>query len=216
MRQFEDDFEIEAIEKCSRALNRLDDKTKIRVIKYLLDKFGLIAQTEPQAKEVVNQNIQYQQNNLVLAEPKDFGNVSNGTKSFLGSGNFISLKDVLIKNLTKTEAELLIVIGFYNSNYGKTTFTRQSILDSLRENNINAAQRRKNLTQNINSLIKKSFFNTITDDELSISSEGCEYAQNILAGNSTTKKRKPRLKNSKIQKQNDSIDTNIETDDINE
>lgn len=210
MRQFDEDYEIEAIEKCSRALTRLDDKTKIRVIRYLLDKFGLIAQTEPQAKEVVNQNIQYQQNNLVLAEPKDLDNLPMNTSNFLASGH-IALKDILIKNLTKTEAELLIIVGFYNSNYGKTTFTRQSILDSFRENNISSEQRRKNLTQNLNSLIKKSHFNTITDDELSISAEGCEYAINILSGNSTTKKRKPRLKKTKSNTNTNVVEEEQET-----
>jgi hypothetical protein len=213
MRQFDDDYEIEAIEKCSRALVRLDDKTKIRVIRYLLDKFNLIAQSEPQAKEVVNQNIQYQQNNLVLAEPKDIGDLSNNNP-FLSTGNFIALKDVLIRNLAKSEPELLVVIGYYNSQFGKATFTRQSILDSFRDNNIMSENRRKNLGQNLNSLIKKSLINSITDDELSITPEGCEYANSILSGNSQTKKRKPRAKKPRTGKQTDT--TNSEDSEVDE
>lgn len=204
MKQFDDDYEIEAIDKCSRALIKLDDKTKIRVIKYLLDKFNLIAQTEPQ-KEVVSQNIQYQQNNLVLAEPKDLSSLHDGN-SFLNSANVIALKDILIRNLAKTEPELLVVIGYYNSQYGKSTFTKQSILDSFRENNIMSENRRKNLGANLNSLIKKSLINSITDDELAITAEGCEYATNILSGNSQTKKRKPRIKKAKVFKQSDNSD----------
>lgn len=206
MGHIDDDYEIEAIDKCSRALSRLDDKTKIRVIRYLLEKYGLIAQAEPQAKEVVNQNIHYQQNNLVLAEPKDLDILPNRANNFLTSGSFIAIKDVLIRNLAKTEPELLVIIGFYNSDYGKSTFTRQSILDSYRENNVMTELRRKNLTQNLTSLIKKNVFNTITDDELSITAEGCELANNILTGNTTTKKRKPRAKKAKINKA-DSINT---------
>lgn len=205
MRHQDDDFEIEAIDKCSRALSRLDDKTKIRVIKYLLDKFNLIAQTEPQ-KEVVSQNIQYQQNNLVLAEPKDIGTLQGGN-SFLNPSNIIALKDVLIRNLAKTEPELLVVIGYYNSQYGKSTFTKQSILDSFRENNIMSENRRKNLGANINSLIKKSLINSITDDELAITPEGCEYAINVLSGNSQTKKRKPRIKKAKGVKPSENKDS---------
>ncbi len=201
MRNFDDDYEIEAIEKCSRALMKLDDRTKIRVIKYLLDKFGLIAQTEePKPQEVVNNIIHNQQNNLVLAEPKNIGNSTNGVSNFLPSGNYMALKDVLIKNLAKSEPELMVVIGYYNSNFGKDTFTKQSILDSYRDNNIFSLNRRKNLGQNLSSLIKKSLFSTITDEELAISSEGCEYAQSILNGQSTTKKRKPRLRKAKTNK----------------
>lgn len=213
MRHYDDDYEIEAIEKCSRALMRLDDKTKIRVIRYLLDKFGLIAETDSQPQEVVNNIIHNQQNNLVLTEPKASGALTNGNSSFIPSGNFMALKDVLIKNLAKSEPELMVVIGYYNSAFGKETFTRQSILDSYRENNISTENRRKNLGQNLNSLIKKSLFSTITDDELAITPDGCEYAQNILSGNSTTKKRKPRLRKAKSFKEtsNETI-----TDEIND
>jgi hypothetical protein len=214
MRHLDDDYEIEAIDKCSRALSRLDDKTKIRVIRYLLDKYGLIAQSENQPKEVVSQNIQYQQNNLVLAEPKDLDKLPNGANTFLASGSFIAIKDVLIRNLAKTEPELLVIIGYYNSNYGKSTFTRQSILDSYRENNVMTDLRRKNLTQNLTSLIKKNVFNTITEDELSITPDGCEMANNILTGNTTTKKRKPRTK--KVRTTKTDSNTTIDAEEINE
>lgn len=201
MRNFDDDYEIEAIEKCSRALMKLDDRTKIRVIKYLLDKFGLIAQTEePKPQEVVNNIIHNQQNNLVLAEPKAIPSSPNGNSNFLSSGSYMALKDVLIKNLAKSEPELIVVVGYYNSSFGKSTFTRQSILDSYRDNGIMSEGRRKNLGQNLNSLIKKSLLSTITDDELAITPEGCEYALNVLSGNSTTKKRKPKPKKTKNSK----------------
>lgn len=201
MRHFDDDYEIDAIEKCSRALIKIDDKAKIRVVRYLLDKFGLIAQTEEsKPQEVINNIIHNQQNNLVLAEPKTIASPSNGNSGFLPSGHYMALKDVLIKNLAKTEPELIVVVGYYNSSFGKNTFTRQSILDSYRDNGIMSENRRKNLGQNLNSLIKKSLLSTITDDELAITTEGCDYAQNILNGNSTTKKRKPRIKKGKSQK----------------
>jgi hypothetical protein len=210
MRHFDEDYETEALDKCSRALSRLDDKTKIRVIKYLLDKFGLIAQTESKpTPEVANTIIHNQHNNLVLAEPKNTSGFSKETSKILSSSNYIALKDILIKNLAKSEPELLVVIGYYNSNFGKSTFTRQSILDSYRDNDIYTSNRRKNLIQNLNSLIKKSIFSTITDEELSISEDGCEYAVNILSGNSTTKKRKPRPKKSKGAK-NETIDISQE------
>jgi hypothetical protein len=208
MRHIDDDFEIEAIDKCSRALSKLDDKTKIRVIKYLLDKFGLLVQNDNQPKEVVSQNIQYQQNNLVLAEPKDISALPTVSIS-LPTGSTIALKDILIKNLAKTEPELLVVIAYYNSNFGKSTFTRQSILDSYKEHGVSTEIRRKNLSSNLNSLIKKYYVNTITDDEYSISIEGCEYANNILSGNTNTKKRKPRLKKNKPSKKDNSVE--IET-----
>lgn len=218
MRHFDDDYEIEAIDKCSRALLRLDDKTKIRVIRYLLDKFGLIAEQQPadsKPQEVVNNIIHNQQNNLVLAEPKTAERL--GSPNMLVPGKFIALKDVLIKNLTKSEPELMVIIGYYNSNYGKTTFTKQSIWDSYRDNNIMSENRRKNFGQNLNSLIRKSYFSSITDEEFSISEEGCAYAQTILSGNSTTKKRKPKLhKKSKQANDNGEEEVTIENENSDE
>jgi NDP-sugar pyrophosphorylase family protein len=198
MRHFDEDFETEAIEKCSKALNRLDDRAKIRVIKYLLDKFGLIAQTETAQKEVISQNIQYQQNNLVLAEPKDNNGTQPTTSALLSRfGKSIQMKDVLIKGLTKTEPEVILIVCFINSNFGKDSFTRQSILDTLREHKVMSESRRKSLTLSLNSLTKKLYISSLTDDELILTELGAESSVNILNGNSTTKKRKPRFKKSK-------------------
>lgn len=197
-KHFDEDYEIEAMEKCSRALSRIDDKAKIRVIRFMLDKFGLLVQTDNQAKEVVNQNIQYQQNNLVLAEPKD--TVQFPTSSFINQGQNLKLKDIVIKGMTNTDPELLLIICFYNSNFGLGTFTRQSLLDTYRENGILSDNRRRNLTQNLNSLIKKSYIATVNDEELSVTNEGIENSNLILSGTSTSKKRKPRIKKTKNNK----------------
>lgn len=202
MRHFEDDYETEAIEKCSRALSRLDDRAKIRVIRYMLDKYGLLAATEPQKQEVANTIIHNQQNNLVLAEPKDLPNGVNSNGGLL-SGNFqaIQMKDVLIKGLTKSEPEVILIVCYINSNYGKDSFTRQSILDTLREHKVYSNSRRKALTLSLNSLTKKSYISSITDDELIITEIGQEASINILNGNSTTKKRKPKIKKLKTASQ---------------
>lgn len=216
-RHFDDDYEIEAMEKCSRALSRIDDKAKIRVIRFMLDKFGLLVHTENQTKEVVNQNIQYQQNNLVLAEPKETNSFTNN--SFINQGNNLKLKDIVIKGITNSEGELLLIMCFYNSNFGQGTFTRQSLNDSYKENGIDSENRRKNLTQNINSLIKKSYIATVNDEELSVTPNGIENSTLILSGSSTTKKRKTRIKrnkNTKTDLANNEIVTEDERQDTEE
>lgn len=217
MRHFEDDYEIEAIDKCTRALARIDDRTKIRVIRFLLDKFGLIAEQNSDSNkqpEVVNNIIHNQQNNLVLAEPKNIEKI--GASNITHPGNIIALKDILIKNLAKTEPELMVVIGYYNSNFGKSTFTKQSILDSYKDNNIVNENRKKNLVQNLNSLIRRSYINTITDEEFSITEEGCVLAQNILSGNSTSKKRKPKLskKSKSVKSATESVEESTLQDEL--
>lgn len=202
MRHFEDDYETEAIEKCSRALSRLDDRAKIRVIRYMLDKYGLLAESEPQKQEVANTIIHNQQNNLVLAEPKDLPSGMNGQNGFLQSNvGVIQMKDVIIKGLTKSEPQVILIVCFINSNSGRDSFTRQSILDTLREHKIYSDSRRKGMTAYLNSLIKQLLISRLTDDELMVTELGREASINILNGTSTTKKRKPRIKKTKASNQ---------------
>lgn len=191
MRYPEDDLETEAIARCTKALTPLDDKTKIRVIKYLLERYNLLAQQEPEKKQdIINQTIQYQQNNLLLVEPEQVPSFEN--QSGFNSSSYPSLKDVLIRSLAKSEPELLLVLVFYASNYGRDTFGRQKILETYRDNGIYTELRNKGLSQNLKSLIKKFWIRTISDDEIALSPEGIEYVQEILKGNSSTKQRSPR------------------------
>lgn len=207
MRHFEEDYESEAIERCSRALAKLDDRAKIRVIKYMLDKYGLLAATEPQKQEVANTIIHNQQNNLVLAEPKDLPNgISSQSGLLSGSNRTFQMKDVIIKGLTKSEPEVILLVCYINSNYGKDSFTRQSIYDTLREHKIYSESRRKGMTAYLNSLTKKLYISSLTEDELMLTELGHETSINILNGASTTKKRKPRLKKPKSSSQ-EPIDT---------
>nr|WP_288836692.1 hypothetical protein [uncultured Flavobacterium sp.] len=202
----EEDYETEAIEKCSRALSKLDDRAKIRVIKYMLDKYGLLAATEPPKQEVANTIIHHQQNNLVLAEPKDLPNGINGKILQSGIG-VIQMKDVIIKGLTKSESEVVLIVCFINSNYGKDSFTRQSILDTLREHKVYSDSRRKGMTGYLNSLIKQLYISRLTDDQLMLTESGAETSINILKGESTTKKRKPQIRRAKKSNQ-ESTETN--------
>lgn len=69
------------------------------------------------------------------------------------------------------------------------------------EHKVYSDSRRKALTVSLNSLTKKLYVSSLTDDELMITELGCEASINILNGNSTTKKRKPRIKKSKTSNQ---------------
>lgn len=197
MLNYDEEFETEAIEKCSRSLKKLDDRAKLRVIKYLLDRFNLIARTEPESKEVVNQNIHYQQNNLVLAEPK----AGAGHSMQISEIGSFSPKDIWIKGYAKTEPELLIVICFQISKMATNTFSRQEVVDGYRDHQLMSDARLKNLSGNLTSLIKKSYLTTVAEDELALSPEGVKYVSEIINGTSTTKKRKPRSKKSSANKE---------------
>lgn len=183
MATFDDDDELEyiAIGKCSKALLPLDGESRIRVLRYLLDKFGLI---EPNTFiNHVNMDLHSQSTQLKIEDKTDI----SATVSRDISGDKPSIRDIIIKNYAKTESDLALVIAYYASNFASDTFKRQLFLDTYKENNIQTAQRCKNLTGIIKGLIRKSYLKTITENTYTVLPAGVEQAEIIIAGNSTSK-----------------------------
>ena len=182
MATFDDDDDLEylAIGKCSKALTTLDNESRIRVIRYLLDKFGLIEQNS----FIPKQTTQYQQENLAIEDRKQERDNSFSNNSAVDRP---SIKDILIKNYAKTEPDLAMVIAYYESNFGNDTFERQRFIEVYRENNLLNEQRSKNLTGIIKGLIRKSYIKTITDNTYLVLPEGIQQAEIIVSGKSTSK-----------------------------
>lgn len=200
MKYLDEDLESEAIARCTKALYPLDNPTKFRVLKYLLDRFGIVVlmpQEHDKVPDVINQNIHYHQNNLVLAPGLPKSLPENTEKV----GDYPTIKDIIIKNITKSEAELLLIMLFYTSNYGKGVFLRSKVIEIYREHGIHNDSRSKNSTGNINTLIRKSLIKSINGEEMGITPDGVQAVHDILNGNTVVKpkvaktnKRKPKVK----------------------
>lgn len=185
MATFDDDDDLEylAIGKCSKALSVLDNESRIRVIRYMLDKFGLIEQNSFIPKQAAHTKTAYHHDKLAIEDRQQ--EVVNPP-----SNNFVkdkpSIKDILIKNYAKTEPDLALVIAYYESNFGNDSFERHRFVEVYKENNLMNDQRRKNLTSVIRGLIRKSYIKTITDNTFSVLTEGIKQAEAVIAGNSTS------------------------------
>ena len=182
MSNFDDeDLEIEAITKCAKALSRLDNESKTRVIRYLLDKYGFINQSyEPTVptNQFIGTEKQLLPTNTINAEPSSI--------------NIPSLYDLMTKQFTKNETEILLMILYYKSNNGTTPIERSSIMDAYREEGIYTEGRNKNLSKNIDNLIQQSYISAITKTKFIITSAGIEQIQLIATGKSEARLRKPR------------------------
>lgn len=177
------DKEIEAIAKCTELLKDLDEDAKIRVIKYLIERFGI----SPQAKNYSGTG---------AASNSDIPLIQNGTSTTYSNANefdtveYPSLKDLLIKNYPKNENEWILCYSFYSSKFGTDTFTRDDILEKYRENNRLNRSTSANLNNNIAACVKKDWIKT-NGDHFILKQEGINYAKEILAGRSTSKEVKP-------------------------
>lgn len=180
------DKEIEAIAKCTELIRDLDEDAKMRVIKYLIDRFGIgatsgvyhVSQTQQLSK--VQTVDGHQVTHFVDVETVDYP----------------TLKQLLIKNYPKNETEWILCYAFFASKYGNETFRKEDVVEGYRDSNRYTSINNKNLTNNLNSCIKKDWIKDINKDEFILKPDGIVYAKEILKGNSISKEVK-RVKKSK-------------------
>ena len=175
------DKEIEAIAKCTELIKDLDESSKIRVIKYLIERFGI--GTNPiQTNSFIptRQIIQPTLNNGEY-ENQDYIAVEKRNE------DYPTLKQLLIKNYPKNETEWILCYAFFASQYGEETFKKEDILEKYKENNRISTSTNANLSNNINACIKKDWIKDYNKDEFILKPEGIHYAKEVLMGNSTSK-----------------------------
>lgn len=185
------DYELEtdAIDKCSRCLERLDNRTKLRVIRYLVDRFGLVPPSEAQSEGTVTQNINFQQNNLVLPSPHEISNQPPVAKTIM-----MIPSEALLKGYTKKESDLLLLLCYYYVSTGHSTFTRQNLLDEYKNHNLFNESRRSNCQANMKKLIKRSLIKPLNAEDYSITDQGRQVAEQIMSGKLVDEDTKPTRK----------------------
>lgn len=107
-----------------------------------------------------------------------------------------NIKDVVIKNLPKTEAEWVLIYALYITENGYKTFTMEDVRQMYRDTNRYTETRNKNFSTNFKSSIKMGWFNAINDTDYSMSETGKGKAYEILERNltATDKTKSPKTK----------------------
>lgn len=189
------DRETEVLSKCTELLTELDDNAKFRIVKYLIERFGIINNTTANNKN----NFTNQPPQLVInADVHSF----DYTEETNTNEDYPSLHELLVKNYPKTETDWILCYAFFASQYGKNTFTKENIIEKYKDNNKFSKSNCTNLTKNINSCIKKDWFKTINKDTYTLKQNGLSYVQEILKGNSTSKEIKRTNKTKKPNSEN--------------
>lgn len=177
------DKEIEAIAKCTELIKELDDDAKVRVMKYLIERFGIGFQKNPS----------FNQDSFHQIEPKQIKTpVEDESVDFEDDekGGYPTLRDLMIKDFPKTEAEWVLCYSFYSSNFGSDTFKREDIIERYKDNNRFSDSAKANLGNNINACVKKDWIKSVNDSDFVMKQDGTNYAKEVIAGNSTSKERK--------------------------
>ena len=102
-------------------------------------------------------------------------------------GDYPVLKEVVKKDLPKTESDWILIYAFYSSSYGENTFTEKDIRKQYEATGRNNRSRLNNISNNIKSLLKQEYIKVHNETEYLMKDEGLNYAKQILQGNSTSK-----------------------------
>ena len=98
----------------------------------------------------------------------------------LNSKDYPIMKDIVIRDLAKTEREWMLIYALYSSNFGSDVFTREDLWAKYGDSNRKTVTRRKNLTNNIRTMVKADQIKFINDDEMLLTTNGKEVALEIL------------------------------------
>lgn len=101
--------------------------------------------------------------------------------------DFPAMKEIVKRDLPKTETDWILVYAFYSSQFGEETFTEKDIKTFYETTGRKNVSRTKNLSKNFTSLLKQEFIKVHNDTEYILKEKGLNYAKEILQGNSISK-----------------------------
>lgn len=178
------DPELEAIFKCTELLKELDDEAKIRVLQYLINRYKLTP----------GHQTSFHPNGSTAPSPTGQlpvgRTIDTPAAKATFSGSHPAIKDIVAKDLPKSEPEWVLIYCYYASDFGEHMFTREDIIAIYEESKRWTLVRNKNLSANIAAAVKKDWIKSINTSDFTILEEGRQYAEDILSGNSVTKPRK--------------------------
>lgn len=139
----------------------------------------VIAEEERQLKSVQNRSSNRRTSSKSKTQSKQQDELKEEkTKTELD--NYPIMKDIVIRDLAKTEREWILIYALYSSDFGKNVITREQLLNKYEESNRKTDNRLKNLSNNIKNMIKSGQLKYINNEEMLLTSSGVEMAKEIL------------------------------------
>lgn len=185
------DPELEAIHKSTELLKDLDEESRIRVIQYLVSRFKIGSNLGLNNKPTTETSTRL----LPQKGKPTFENQAEDIETV--EHDLPALKDIVAKDLPKTEFEWLLIYSLYASIQSDGFFTRDDMIEKYKESNRWTPQNRKNLSGNIKAVIRKDWIKSTNETQFIVKEEGKQYAYKILSGNSIGKTRKSLTKTNK-------------------
>lgn len=190
------DPELEAIVKSTELLKDLSDESRIRVLQYLISRYNLKGAENPSQP---SGEASRPPAALLTGGQEETASQKTSTTHH---GDYPALKDVVTKDLPKSEVEWVLVYCFYASGHGTKEFTRDDLSNLYKSTRRWTELTRRNLSGNLAAVVKRNWIKSLNDTEFIMKDSGTTYAKEVVAGNSPGKARKPRKKSSLVAEEN--------------
>lgn len=186
--------ELKALGQCADALNNLEYESILKVFHMLTIHFDIVPNVAREFPNSVIGKTNNEHTKLIENNNSEYSDNDNIELSKINSRNILadypSLKELLLKNYPKNEAEWILCYSFYASNFGNDSFTIEQVKEKYRENNKYSLSNQKNFATNIGKCVKNDWIKHINGDEYFIKDDGKTYAIQIMNGNSSSTERK--------------------------
>lgn len=161
------DKEIDCIAKCSDLIKNLNEEERFRVIKYLIERYWIWIQ-----KDIWN---------IAYIEGNNSEDITlDESLNHVNHDNYPTIKDLLIKDYPKNEAEWILIYWFYSSNFWVDVFTRNNLIEKYKTTNRRTDTRIKNLSWSISACVKKDWIKSVNDKDFLITEEWKSYVAQII------------------------------------
>lgn len=185
--------QLELIEEGSPDISKLNERMEIlekekqELLSQLNDKKlgGILEQQEKAVEkretEIVKEGTQAKKRASKKSLPKKTNTTSESKPTVIfSSSDHPSMRDNVVRNIAKSEKEWILLYGFYASNFGEKEFLRDDILAAYDETKRRMDSRIKNLSNNLNNLVKQGLIRYLNDKDMFLTDQGKELAMEIL------------------------------------
>lgn len=114
---------------------------------------------------------------------------------------FPPLKDIVLKDLPKSEPEWICIYGYFASNGGKKIFTREELWGQCKTSERANENRNANLSNNIKQAVMKGWLSNVSEDTFSLLANGVTKAKEITSREKPAKKRVVKSRTKKTTKE---------------
>jgi hypothetical protein len=175
---------LELIEEGSPDVHKLKEENEVlklenNKLKHVKETPELLSNSEPTTIEVTEK--------LPTSKKKKAPKKNNSEKQtkeesapLPSSKEYPAMRENVIRNVAKSEKEWILLYGFYSGHFGTQEFTRDNILAAYDESKRKTDSRHKNLSNNLNNLVKQGFIRFLNDNEMLLTNTGKELANEIL------------------------------------